>query len=270
MPVLVYTADDHLGENEVRLLNANRAVVRSGIEEIEATPFDHVVRTVSDLPDPVGGFIDLTTGSWAFAAPITLPGVLRVAAGQTVYIHGMGWNNVVSNTGAVLRCDGTAVVEAMAMESTTARCILVNNANAELWLSNCSLDANTECVNVTLGSRFHATAGLWVAGGDGLVIDGDVDELTLLGVTADVTDFVDYNAGTVRSCILSSCQATPSAFGVVWPAANIPSAGLLIDGCHFSQNTAALFNGFSAASARVNVKAVTHQVGLQTETAIVP
>ena len=137
-----------------------------------------------------------------------------------------------------------------------------------LFRSESTVSGGT-AVSITAATRVFCIGDYWDSYG-GLAIAGDIEEVTLANVTASAANWVAYSSGAVRSCILSSCQVQPSGFGVIWPAANIPSAGLLIDGCHFNRASGAIWSGFSEVTARVNVKAVSHAAGLESETPIVP
>lgn len=276
---LVFGANANLVGQPMELLTPNRGPVQSVPIVVEPSAYDHVVRAVTDLPAPVGGQYNLTAGSWAFAASVLLAGVIRVPPGVTCLLKGMGWDKAITRSGgtAVLQVDGVAVVETLSLAGAT-RAVCMNNASAELYMLYCSLDAASVCVGIDVALRLKCIGCRWQDATAGLSIDGNASILELDGVvTTGLTgNFLTYTAGTVDSCIIRGCQSVQTGGGTVainWPAANIPTYGLLVVGNHFSF-TAAPWNGHTPASARVNYKANSYWDGalggLLTETAIVP
>jgi hypothetical protein len=246
-----------------------------------ATPWDHVVRSLADLPAPVGGFINLTTGSWAFAADIDItPDVLRVEAGQTVLLK--GFNKTISTGVAgtrVLEVNGVAVCETLHLVSANTDVVRMNVAGAKLELQNCSIenqDDGTSCVNLALGTSFRMYGGYLYnvagTGAPGVVATGNFGDILLEGVTADGCDeLILHGAGTQNACSVIGCRCESNCvYGIQWASASIPTQGLAVVGCRFNLAIANVFNGFTAASARVNAKANTYSGGLMHETAIVP
>lgn len=82
-----------------------------------ASAYDHVVRTIADLPAAVAGIRDLTTGSWAFTEPIDLGSdILRAPSGTEVLLAGLGPSKTLTGDGAaVLRIEGTATLQTMSV-----------------------------------------------------------------------------------------------------------------------------------------------------------
>jgi hypothetical protein len=246
-----------------------------------ASPWDYVVRSLADLPAPVGGFIDLTTGSWAFAADLDItPSVLRVQTGQSVLLK--GFNKTISTGVAgtrVLEVNGTALVESLNLFSANNDVVYLANAASQLQMQNCSVqngDDGTSCVNLHSGAYFRMFGGELInvpgTGAPGLVITGNFTDILLDGVRVDgCAQGVFLGAGTVGACSVIGCRCESNCTNAIqWASAFIPTQGLLIVGNRWNLAAGSCFNGFTAASARVNAKANAYSAGLLTETAIVP
>lgn len=128
------------------------------------------------------------------------------------------------------------------------------------------------CVLVAVGLGLQFVGGRWSGdGGIGLEVNGNITRhLQVVGVQgAGLSDFVQRTAGTVRQATIQGCSTfSDVAIGVSWASASAPTNGLLLVGNNF--DTATPISGFTAASARVNLKACTSAGALMAETAIVP
>jgi hypothetical protein len=131
-------------------------------------------------------------------------------------------------------------------------------------------------------STLQVIGGQWrtqgAARGNGININGDIPGgLQLIGVagedisTSDGSGeaFIKYTSGLVNRATVANCNtASTVSTAINWPAANIPTAGLVVVGNTW--NDATPYVGFVSTDARVNVKANLNSAGLMTETAIVP
>jgi hypothetical protein len=246
-----------------------------------ATPWDHVVKSLSDLPSPAGGFIDLTTGSWAIAADLDItPSVLRVPSTETVLVKGFNKTIRIGIAGSrVLEVDGTALIESLSFDSENGDVIYLNSATSELQLQNCTVfngDDGTSCINLHSGAYFRMFGGELInvptAGAPGLVITGNFTDVLLDGVRiSGCAQGVLLGAGTVGACSILGCRCESNCVNAIqWASGSIPTQGLVVVGNRFNLAAASCFNGFTPASARVNCKANLYNAGLLTETAIVP
>jgi hypothetical protein len=276
------------------------ATVRAALETlassiIAASPWDHVIRTIADLPTPAGGFYDLTSGSWSFAASVALGAdAIRVPAGVSVLIDGMGWEHEISRAGSPMRVlgtahvrnanwlasgpeDGIAVAGGIAsftncrFEMTGGEAAITTSGTSTLRLLDTDIVTNGSCVKVFGTTGYvNILGGDWSGTGDGFVLSGNETRGFLLHsvvIGAGLTNGVNRSAGTARQGIIAGCRFE-STNGVTWAAASMPTMGLSIVGNAF--DCATPFNGFTAATARVNAKANTGPAGLLSETAIVP
>lgn len=196
--------------------------------------------------------------------------------------------------------DGDAYLSQTVLNGITENALVASGAGVgDVWLSGCQLVANASdvlrwdsssgnlqlgetelrCLNpgsacclVLLALTVQVVGGRWESdGGVGLFIDGNVTrDLQLIGVRGeDMSSLVEYNSGTVRQATLQGLSTfSDVAVGVTWAAASIPTNGLSLVGNNF--DTATALSGFTAADARVNLKACTEAGALMTETAIVP
>lgn len=273
-------ADPSLASQELSFLAPRGPAINARVRttDVPLASWDYIVRSLADLPTPVGGYIDLTTGTWLFTgtAAINLgANVLRVAGPQNVYLR--GGQQLVYNTGASLIevAGGWLALDNVNLMNSGTDCVLITSGilsmrNSELR-ETVNAGANS-CVRA-LGAavRIRITnSRLLGATVNGLLIDADVPLVHLIGVGSDpalaLAHFVHYIAGTVAAGLVTACYSAATN-GITWAAANIPTRGLLVVGNDFSGATP--FNGFVAADARVNCKANIGAAGLLTETAIV-
>ena len=308
MTTYIYT-EPSLRNQQVNVLAQSRASVQAHIVELTSTlvnnlsgvagttvtdalntlaalitagdPWDHVVRSVADLPAPAGGFYDLTSGSWAIANSLSLntANTIRVPSGATCLIKGMGWNKGITAgvTGAgVLRVDGTAIVETLFMSSLNLATVVMNNANARLWLQDCTvenLDDGTDCISLTLGQYFSMRGGRVTADvtlPQGANVLGNFTSILLDGVVGNsLAALLKWSAGVVGSVRVSDCRVESNCTKAInWPVGNVPTQGMAIVGNAW--NLAAPYTGIVSTTARVNMKANLGNAGLLTETAIAP
>lgn len=276
MAHLVYTAPHNIDGQEVDLLCPNRPPIRTFIAEVEGTAFDHVVRTFADLPTPVAGVITLTAGSWAIAASVDIGvNVLLVPIATTVYLNGLGWNNVLSGDGPVLEVRGNLVAEQLSILSD-ADAIVLSSVTAVARLFECRLTAGAtgSCIQVLTAGELEVIGGEWlgVAPGAtfGLEIDGDVAWIRLLSVAcaASVDTFIGYVSGTVEFAKVQACRVDANVQGIDWAALSMPNFGLVVEGS--SWNTALPFTGFNELDARVTSRGNYDTTGPMNETPITP
>lgn len=171
------------------------------------------------------------------------------------------------------------------LQSSDADTMLINATVCDLMVQDTEivcLLANGNCIHVTLGSSLQFIGGLWrtdpAARGSGLNLDGNVTGgVQLLGVSGEAISsgdvsgeaFLVYTSGTIRRATVMGCTtATDVQTAINWPAASIPTNGLLVVGNAWDDPTP--YVGFAPTDARVNCKANSFQSGLMTETAIVP
>ncbi len=186
--------------------------------------------------------------------------------------------SLVGGTSQALALDGANVMRAVLTDcyltaGSTNAVLVQNGASADLELANCDIVAdaiNAHCVRVTAGRYLLVSGGVLrsLSGtpGDGVQLGGVLVGMTMVGTRGEnLDDFVQRVSGTVLQASITACSS--NAAGINWAAANMPTNGLAIVGCNFA--AANPFTGFTAASARVNVKACTGAALLQ-ETAIVP
>lgn len=268
----VFGADPSLTSQRLTLLTSSRALVRAQVIDVTSSAFDHVIRSVTDFPAAVAGVITLTTGSWAIAAPINLgTDQILIPAGTTVYMQGIGWDKVLTTTGDVLTVDGTLVAQGLALTGGNNGIVL--HAGSEAFVTNCRIHAAASCIRNNGCDQLSALGGYWTTdagAGYGYRHSGNTAKGILLAniLAEDMGAFVHRASGTASSVTISGCTTISSTWGVNWPAASIPTQGMLIVGSAF--NSVAPLNGFTEASARVNVKACLGSAGLLSETPIVP
>lgn len=274
---LVNNASGVAGTTVTDALNTLAALITAG------DAWDHVVKDLGDLPAPVGGFYDLTSGSWAFAASLDLgANVIRVPLGETVLMKGMGWNKniaaVLASGGTrALEVDGTAVVETMHLSSDNFETVYVNNAAAQLWLRDClieNMDDGPSPIALKAGTylrvsggRIIGTAGVLPAG---VFVDGAFTDIYLEGVVGSfLAALLTRNSGAQGAVTVSGCRVESNCTRAInWAAANVPTQGMSIIGNRW--NIATAYTGITAATARVNMKSNLGSAGLLQETAIVP
>lgn len=274
------TVDESYANQTLRMITdvqGNPVIVQAG-SLVTPDAFDHVVQSVSDLPAAAGGYHTLTAGSWAFIASLDLgTNGLRILAGTTVYMTGLGWARFLTSTATnVVLVEGTLLIENMRLTSGTvgARILVANSASAMLYVTNCSLvvgTATTSCVYsinanriLVLGGRWEGTAGA----GFGFTINGGTTHLEVIGVAGlSLGTFVKRVGGTVGFASVTA-SFTDATIGIDWPSAAIPTNGLVVNGNALLCATPV--NGHNPLSARTNYKANTVSGALYTETPIVP
>jgi hypothetical protein len=285
---------------QMQLLAPQEQIVDANVVDMSPGPavFDHVVLTTADLPAPVLGIITLTTGSWAFAAAINLGlDTIRVPAGVTVYLAGMGWDKVLSSGATnVIEVLGTALIEGLAITGAVdglavqggvlwmRACLItaaINGtrlsvaATSELDAAQCEWRVASRCVFAQLGRRirivdseFIDTSGANLA--IGVRVSGDLDYLALIGVGQTAgSDFVQRTSGAQTWATVNGCRCVVAGYGIAWAAANVPTNGLILIGNYFGAGTGA-YNGLTHLSALVNSKGNTRAGALLSETPIVP
>lgn len=143
---------------------------------------------------------------------------------------------------------GSLLVDGAQFNGGAGPCVLVDSlAGLDLRVSDCySVDNKTAFLEVD-GSLTH------------IEMDGNTCGAPTAGA-------IVYTSGTVGSCSVMGGRMG-GAVGIDW-ASNIPTRGLLVVGADILATTP--FSGFTAATARVNVKACCGSAGLLAETAIVP
>lgn len=243
-----------------------RGQLSNAVEWFEASAWDHVVYDMSDLPAVVAGQIALTSGSWAFVRDVDLGTVgLQVPTGVSVLLGGRNGATLKSVT--VLRTNGMVLARGLNIEASVNG-IIANGGNSDLRLYECAVSAGTRCVSVR-GQRLVVVGGCLVDASAGVFVSSDIGKLVMVGTCVkNCTTGVQYSAGAVRSALIDAVQIDGQT-GIDWAAASVPALGMAIVGCEFDCSVAD-FSGFTAASARVNVKACHNAAGLMSETAIVP
>lgn len=173
-------------------------------------------------------------------------------------------------------------VSASLLQASAAPVVLLDSADAHAIVAGSELvtqQADGVCVQVDLCGTLQliggAMRGLTASPGTGLLVDGDIDSIQLVGVRgSDLADggsegFVRYASGTVGQATVQGCSTDDSvATAIDWPSASIPTNGLLLVGNSWDAVTP--YSGFTHTDARVNCKANSFQSGLMAETPIVP
>lgn len=198
-------------------------------------------------------------------------------------------SNMIPTTGRCVEATGAGVYQlsltACDLNSTAAESVRFNAASADLLMNGCNVSnqqADGDCIAILGASTVQIIGGKWegnaASRGNGLAIRGDIagglevatvhgENLGTSGVPTEA--FISYVSGTVRRANISGCDtATTVSTCVNWAAASIPTLGLTLIGNSWDDPTP--YNGFTAASARVNAKANLFQTGLMSETPIVP
>lgn len=243
--------------------------------ESPATPtpavWDHVVRSLSDLPTPAAGLINLTAGSWAFPAALDIgANIIVVPGGVECHLKGWAGRFLTGSSTNLIAVNGVAFLETMALSNDAP--LLLSGVGALCTCLACDIYAVSACVLSTIDFGYlQVIGGFWqrFAGTPaGLYIAGDLDHVQISGVIGrGLTNFILHDSGAVQQCTVRGC-VDDATNGINWAAANIPSEGLLVVGNEFSGATP--FNGFVVGDARVNCKANLGSGGLLSETAIVP
>jgi hypothetical protein len=198
VPSYIYTADSHLAGQTVSLVTNNRLQARARIASLaEIGCFDTVVRSLSDLPAPSGGYYDLPSGSYCIAAPIDLgANALRVPAGNNVYIQGGGLSTLLTANGNVLRVQGTCLCDALAAQTSTANCVYIEGTGQlKSTLAYWTAPLTATCVN---------NVGLWQ------------------GANADILGAINSSGTTsqIQTSVSTSSVPAVSVTGGEYQAAN--------------------------------------------------
>jgi hypothetical protein len=273
----LFTADPSYNNKQVSLLTdvlGNPVPARVQDVTIPDQPWDHVVRTLSDLPAPVGGppgLINLTAGSWYFAEALNIGNnIIVVPAATECHLKGT-WGKFLTGTSTnLIAVNGAALLETMVLSNDAP--LLLSGIGGICHLIESEIIAISTCILTTVGFGYlQVTGGLWQRFGGtpaGLYLNSDVTRVQLNGVSAvGLTHFIQHVAGVIGECSAIGCNSD-STNGVTWLAANIPPNGLALVGNVF--NSIAPYNGFTQASARVNCKANLGAGILLSETPIVP
>src|SRR3989337_475909 len=122
MSEILFRADPNLLGQRVKLLTSSRTSVDAEIADIETGPWDHVVRSTSDLPSPSGGLITLTSGSWAFAEALNIgPNIIVCPAAVHCHLKGF-WGKPVTGTATnLIAVNGVALLETMSLNGDAGR-----------------------------------------------------------------------------------------------------------------------------------------------------
>lgn len=271
---LALVPSDNLAGNIVELQTPTRQTVRTRVADLAADqPWDHIVRTMADLPTPAAGLINLTAGSWFFADALDIGTNVIVVPGATeCHLKGVWGKFLTGSSTNLIAVNGAAFLETMALSNDAP--VLLSGAGGICHMLQCDVYAISACVVVTGGFGFgwlQVDGGRWVryAGTPaGLYIDDDMNRIQVSGVMGiQLTHFVQYVSGSQVECLLTG-NSTSGTNGVTWAAANVPTQGLTLVGNSLGCVTP--YNGFTQASARVNCKANLGTAGLLSETAIVP
>lgn len=181
---------------------------------------------------------------------------------------------------------GRVQMSGVNMQTSNAAGVIVNTSTGDVDLIDCTINSlvadSPGCIHVLEASSLQVIGGQWrtqaAARGNGLNIAGNIPGgLQVIGVagedisTSDGSGeaFIKYTSGLVNRATVQGCNtASTVSTAINWPAANIPTCGLLVVGNTW--NDATPYVGFVSTDARVNVKANSNSAGLMTETAIVP
>jgi hypothetical protein len=272
MIIPLYRADPNLVGQRVKMLTSSRTSVDSDIANIETGPWDYVVRTMADLPTPVAGLINLTAGSWAFPVALNIgANIIVVPGGVECHLKGF-WGEFLTGTSTnLIAVNGIALLETMALSNDAP--LLLSGVGGICECAHCDIIAISACIVTTVAfSQLSVFGGIWqrFAGTpSGLHIACDVDDIRLVGVrgTGGLNRFVRYVSGAIASALIHGCT-TDAATGIDWAAASLPANGLALLGNNLNCGTP--LNGFTAASARANLKGNVENGALMSETAIVP
>lgn len=204
MASYILTADASLNQQRFQLLCNNKAKCDALVVPLASVAcFDHVVRSLADLPAPSAGAINLTQGSWCFATPINLgANKLVVPNGVSAYLQGAGPAATISASGTVLQVDGTAVGVGLSGTSTASGIALRINATGQFkgvhgyW----STGLSAVCVSA---------AGLWEdVNGDilGGVASYDTTSLVQSAISTSTIPALAVNGGEVMAvnCALNA------------------------------------------------------------------
>lgn len=252
------------------------------------------------LVTATGAVLDGNAGAVIASAVTDGPVCEFTGARQTVY--NVAFSNT-DTTASDVRCAVECSAGDQAFYSSTfvvagdAPAFLLNGASTSVYQSNCryssgATTAARACVRIENGT-FAANTCREIAGVVPFVnLANQCQSLTLINCTGDSSEnrpsflriagtcgemllscchmgahsdaAIQYVSGAVGFASVMGCTAYIGG-GISWPAANIPSRGLMVLGCNFSGG----FDGFTETDARVNVKACSDNSGLLAETPIV-
>lgn len=280
MPVL-FTADQSHADKTVGLLtDVQGSPLRARLVDttLADSPYDHVVRTMADLPAPVGGppgLINLTAGSWAFPVDLNIGNNIIVVPGLTeCHLKGF-WGKFLTGTATnLIAVNGIAFLDTMVLSNDAP--LLCSGVGAICVCQECDIIAISACILTTVAfGHLQVVGGYWqqFAGTPaGLYVNCDVGNIQVLGVrTVNLDRAIRWVAGVVGGCQVEGCSffGGVGSIGIDWAPASMPTRGLYIVGNDFEVDTP--LQGFNPAAALVNAKANSARgVGLFTETAIVP
>jgi hypothetical protein len=238
--------------------------------------WDHVVRSLADLPAAVGGVIDLTSGSWAFAASVNVgTDAIRVPPGVTVLMKGMGGSKILSADGDnTLWIEGTVLIETLTITNPANSTIRLSNVAASCTLLDCTVQQDADgadCVLVDAGAALNITGGTLITTGTfghGVQLGNDIADVKLIGLTGvGCHDFV-LASSAIGACQIIGCRAESDCTRAVTWSTTMPTQGLTIQGCAW--NMANPYVGFTHLTAGVNCKGNLNNAGPMSETPIVP
>ncbi len=192
--------------------------------------WDTVVQVKADLPAPVGGIIDLTSGSFAFKNAISLGSDrIRVAAGQSVLLKGMGATKILSGSGSsIIEVLGDAIIETLVTLASSGPAVVLG-AGGRLRAVSCVWESNTDPGLQQTGGQLDDTLSGYDGGTHAYQITGGESHLEGCNLTAGNMQAVNGSGSlgtlgvTLNGCRLLANTATT----VVW---NVTNADLsLID-----------------------------------------
>lgn len=302
------TANDNRSGQKVRLLtNTQSDSVEVSFDPLvipTGAAFDYIVETVADLPAPVAGYHQLTTGSWAIKNALNLgTNALRVQNGETVYLQGMGWDKLITtshNNGILVA--GNLLCKGLALTTTGTTAVSVGASVGGTWqqFDDCNFAAGSTGFTIGGGStenvrlnntRMTATSeglyisantvvkvyvhGCYAAANYGCRIPGNCGYLSIsqslfTGTSRGIYYTAGGGGGNMAAASFTNNQFSGASGGAIdWPSADLPGQGLLVVGN--ALNGVSAYAGHTPASARANYKANCRAgTTLLTETAIVP
>lgn len=272
------TTDQSFANKTLSLLtDVQGSPVRTRVQSIDVPgTWDNVVRTLADLPTPVGGppgLINLTAGSWFFKEALNIGNnIIVVPGGVECHLKGI-WGKFLTGTATnLIAVNGAAMLETMALSNDAP--LLLSGVGGMCVALACDIFGISACVLTTIAfGHFQAIGGFWQAFGGtpaGLYINGPIDHILIDGVEGiGLNDFVLCNTapGAVQDATIRGCTEN-SVNGITWPAASVPNSGLILFGNRLNSGTP--YNGFTHLSPQVNAKLNTSSINLISETPIVP
>jgi hypothetical protein len=139
-------------------------------------PWDYVVHDISDLPAASGGYHDLTTGSWAIAAPLNLgANAIRVPSDAEVLIKGFGADKLVQGSAYdVLLVEGTASIESLNVMATSGVGLDIASGGSVV-ARGCTWKTNSVCAAFCQGALSDSQSLYTTLAGYGIRADSDAD-----------------------------------------------------------------------------------------------